>query len=334
MNFDYFLKCIDFFGINFDFRMKNYEKYKTKTGGILFIIYFLSSTIYSLFIIMNYFTNPSYTRDYYEKYTNNTETDNNDYTFNFALKVPDFKNISIRDFLIYKAKYRIRNTSRISSRDLALEKSFDIPTKVCDRKLFEKYAGEKLDIPKSEVICFDMNQTYNLIGDQFSNHTYIDINVYVNKTRYCEYQKSMINILKKDTFYINLLFPHNIMQDDFKTNIQSLDGIFLYINERNKVLTDLYLRKDIFRLDNNVLYSDPTDKILMNYYYHLSNSLEDDTYYNTLNNTMGNTFDICGTVDQNLKILRIYIRNNVIYSVHVKTRVKLNALVDKVMSIY
>jgi len=336
MNLDCLLKSIDFFGINFDFRMKNYEKYKTKTGGIFFIFYFLSSTVYTLFVINSFFTNPSYIRDDFDKHTNNSDTEKNNNFFNFALRIPDFNNISIRDFLQYKVKYRNRDTSRLTSQKNAKEVSSNVSTKLCDDSLLNKYNNGKINISSSEIICFDLNNTHKIIGNQFSNHSYIDINVYVNKTKYCEYQKSIINILKKDTFYINLLFPHNIMQDDFMTNIQSLDGIFFYIDEKNKIIADFYLKQDIYRLDNNFLYSDSNDKSLMSYYYHFSDSVMDDTYYRASNmKTENNNYNFnCESIDEDPKILKIYIRNYVSYSVHVKTRVKLNSLLDKIISIY
>jgi len=332
MNLDCLLKSIDFFGINFDFRMKNYEKYKTKTGGISFILYFLSSTIYALFVIYSFFTNPSYIRNDFDKYTNNSYS--NDNIFQFALRIPDFNNISIRDFLGYKVKYRIRNTSRLSPKMFTKDEIIEIPRKICDSIKIGKENFEKLGFSRSEFVCFDLNKTHKIIGNQFADHTYYEINVYVNKTRYCEYEKSMINILKTDTFYLNLLFPHNIMQDDFVTNIQSLDGIFFRLNEKNKLYTDLYLKEDIYRLDNNFLHSESNDLNLLSYYYHFTDSIFDDTYYNALENTTKFNNNICQNMIENPKVLKIYIRNYVSYSVHFKTRVKLNALMEKVITIY
>jgi len=334
MNFENLLKSIDFFGINFDFRMKNYEKYKTKTGGISFMFYFLSSSIYALLVVNNFLINPSYVRNDFENYTNGLDTHiNEDNVFYFALRIPEFYNISIKDFLYYQVRYRITNNSRITSKIKGKDIKIDIPTKICDSSLFEKYNNENMNISSSEVICFDLNENHKIIGNQYTNHTLIDINIYVNKTNYCDYQKSMLKILNKDTFYLNILFPNNIMHDDFIESKSSLDGIFFYLNEKNKILSDVYLKPEIYRLDKSIIFSEPQEKTLMNYYQHFTDSLMDDTYYRAQNKSGNNNFN-CQSVEDDPKILRIYIRNSISYKIYVKTRVKLNSLVDKVISIY
>lgn len=61
------LQFLDLFGVHFAFRVGDYENFKTKTGGIFFLIYLFSMIIYFVYGILDYFQNGQNETIYYEE---------------------------------------------------------------------------------------------------------------------------------------------------------------------------------------------------------------------------------------------------------------------------
>ena len=69
-----FIKFFDYFGMNFNFKYKTYESYKSVLGGIIYIIFLLSLIIYSLITSIIFYKREKITINYYDSQLSITDS--------------------------------------------------------------------------------------------------------------------------------------------------------------------------------------------------------------------------------------------------------------------
>ena len=82
------LKKADYFGVEFNFEYESKDKYHTKTGGIVFLIFMLISLIYTLITFVNLIQRKNLTVVYYKMQIPSTDSINFDnYTLTNAFSI-------------------------------------------------------------------------------------------------------------------------------------------------------------------------------------------------------------------------------------------------------
>lgn len=338
------LEQFDLFGVNFELRMQDYQKFKSKTGAFGFLTYFSFCTICALALLTRFINMPQYSIEKFEEPLNSQQIKWTNENFQLAIKLPTFYDdndnvIDYKEMFYVKAIQRSRNSSRVLDKT-GKETKIQVDTKLCN--LTEIFSGKKEDLDNSliadyknmKIICFELNETHFIKNSEFTNHSYVRIQMYVNKTYLSNYFTLVRKHMENDPFYLNIIFPVNIISDDYTKSKQFLNGIFLYLNEREKTVTDIYLKKSIYRLDDNVIFNNPIDYHYNDYYSHNSYNIIDDFFYKFNISENGKTDPKQEELDYDAKIAKIYIRNHIMSSTNVKTRQKLLPFLLTVNSIY
>lgn len=206
----------------------------------------------------------------------------------------DNNRVENHEMFYIRAIQSSRNSSRILKKTGKVTK---IPIDNPRCNLTDIFSGEiepdyLIDYKNMNIICFDLNETNFIKNSQFTSHSYVKIEVWINKTYMSDYIKLVKKHMEKDPFYLNIIFPVNIISYDYTKSKQFVNGIFFYLNEKEKTITDVYLKKSIYSLDNNVILSNPINFHYNDYYTHNSFNIIDDFFYKVDLSKTGNSTDL------------------------------------------
>ena len=132
----------DLFGIDFNFHVDNYAKYKTQTGGVIFLIYFFGIITYFIFGITDYFKAENYDTIYYEQSFRGNEI--NLVNQNFSVAIVDDDGFIRKEAIKLESNYLGPNPYQIKTRE-------------CLENSLKDMQEKGVDITK-KIICFDNNK--------------------------------------------------------------------------------------------------------------------------------------------------------------------------------
>jgi hypothetical protein len=228
------LEYLDLFGRDFTLRVHNYEKFKSNTGGIFFLIYLIGIITYFTYGLYEYFDKSSYNVTRYEEDFNNNEVNLNNQDFF----------ISILD----NVRHQIKNKSlKIHVQYVSDEKKSKIRKRECDdkqRRLF-RYKNISLD----NIYCFDNKKNETITVDtsprKLLRYTIDPVDDIINKT------------------YINIVYPINY--DKGNKYIEQIIGINrIDLDPATHINFQVYLEKNIFITDDEIFSGKNHTKTITN----------------------------------------------------------------------
>ena len=163
-----FLKKFDYFGVNINFHYKSQDKYKSVTGGIIFILFIIFILTYISFYIKNFIMRKNMSIIYYNNNINKTDIINfYNYSINFAFGIEcnNFENFStlkeIKENFIYSISFV--KATRINSTNLTKEKE-TINYHSCEYKDFNNELNYSFDILKLNNLYCPDKYNYSIQG--------------------------------------------------------------------------------------------------------------------------------------------------------------------------
>ena len=237
-----FLKKFDKFGENFSFNYHGYDKYSTRVGGLIFLIFITTALIFFISSCFPFFRRENYSLQFY---TLNCETEKIKLIKNFAYGI-DCKNESYTkeafEYFNIKIEYNKTNDT--------------IETKSCDINDF----GEGLKKNLSDL---------NIHGLKINNFTCIEKNeneitgLYTDTKKFAYYEiivelknksveiNSANNFLKEKDCKLQFYYKDYIldMQNYTQPVKPILNSLFIQINPGFNVKKNVYFMK--YHLENN-----------------------------------------------------------------------------------
>lgn len=259
-----FIKQLDIFGIYMNFHYKNEEKYKTATGGILFILLILIVFIYVLINLDSFINRKNYNSVIYDKQLNHTDiiefnSHNSKIAFNFLCDDLD------EDSEFYEIfEFDIQYVSFTPDKNLNKKTKNKQPINLnkCKPDYFENYNNPNInDI--SSLLCPD-DFSFLIQGiyiDDIFSYLEISLKVKDNFNNYKYLEKRLNNYeCKINIFHLDSL----IDVSNYKKPLTiSLLNKYIIINSYNYKKMNLYFKYQTFMSDTNFLFdSYKTNKYL------------------------------------------------------------------------
>ena len=226
-------KNIDRFGVELPLRIKNYEKFTTNTGGVIFLLYLIGIFSYFTYNITDYFTNPRLEERLFEKDFYQDEVNLKEQNFYFAIY--DFEKSIRYNHKILKSYY---------SYDYKLT---NIPEKICQEDEFN-FEGN-LDYKNPDLICFDNKTNETISGDSYPRKQ-IKYQIFpgTNKTKTKEKIRIVYSINTFDSRDGAVLGFNNIyFEDEFHQSY------------------NIYLEKSVYLYDFGIFYENPKEVVITNF---------------------------------------------------------------------
>jgi hypothetical protein len=228
------LKKLDRFGVDFPFRVGNYQKFETKTGGAFFLIYLIGIFFYFTYGIYDYFYDSPYQRIIYDEDFHENEVNLKNQYFNFAIYDKD--NTLLNNETIIKS-YHQSNQSEIN-----------IPQKNCskDEFSFDEFYNNK----NPNLICFDNKENETITADTSLKHR-VKYHIFPGINR--------IDNINKE---ISLVYTINCKNDN---EIKKILGLKSFkIDYEIYYIYQFYLDKNIYINDDGIFFAKNETKIITN----------------------------------------------------------------------
>jgi len=257
-----FLKLCDYFGVAFSFKFKNDEKYKSRFGGFVFIVFLFLSVAYFVMNFLQFFERNVYTVNTSTKIVSPAPFENfTSLQFNFAFSLQWDNNTLLNEetmklFDVSSNKVIFRN-----SKD-KIKKKLNF-TNCRESDFYNKSVSQFQQLNLSHFNCIDSEEDLT-IGGGFSDpiYEYIDIGVYFNKN---------LNISDPTTLtYLKEFFSKNQIKFsiyflDTTLDVEnSVSPLSWYINTYVTYLDFAMLKKTnldfsilSFSDDHNILFNSP-----------------------------------------------------------------------------
>lgn len=220
------LRNIDYFGVEFAFRVEDYQKFKTVTGGTFFLIYLVGIFFYFAFGFYEYFYDGEYKTMYWdENYSKGNEINLADQEFKFG--VLDLNGYLRDGHLEVKSYYK------------ADDSKYEINRKDCSKDDFDN--GQDFNFSNKYLICFDHKKNETLTVDSYNNKEIIYI---INKGK---------NETKMDDYIIQGIYPINIIDGNNLEKILGMTEILLIPDITYKV--QIILEKSVFIRDDGYFFA-------------------------------------------------------------------------------
>ena len=227
------IKYLDFFGINFNFKYKHHDIFKSFMGGITFIIFLISTIIYTLISSFIFFKREKISVNYYDSQISKTDIisfQNYSYGIGFLGNCDNNKaNELFSDLFSYDFTF----ISITKSNNNFEKKRYLINTHLCTYSDFYYNAPETLDLMgvTGTYFCPD-NLNYTMKGVYTDKEfNYYEISVYA-KYNNEEYYEKYYDLLTNNDCKLHFFFPINSVNMNnysypFKYNLIDL---FLQLN--------------------------------------------------------------------------------------------------------
>ena len=249
------LKKADYFGVEFNFEYESKDKYHTKTGGIVFLIFMLISLIYTLITFVNLIQRKYLTVVYYKMQIPSTDSinfDNYTLTNAFSIVCSGKNSNNFSDFFTIETNKvsLTQYNGEVQREKIQLNYSY------CKNSHFYNKFNESVELYGLNTrYCFDDNNITieGIYTDEV--YKYVEITVYMSKTQ-PENFKEYYNLLTQNDcsfqiYYTNFAFDVN----NFYNPVTPFIGnkfVKLQPNYLNKM--ELYFIQQKFNSYENYLF--------------------------------------------------------------------------------
>ena len=260
-----FIKFFDYFGMNFNFKYKTYESYKSVLGGIIYLIFLLSLIIYSLITSIIFYKREKITINYYDSQLSITDSisfQNFSYGIGFIGKCDnDEANILFNQLFNYEFNYVKTTKNNLTQK----KKRYSINTHLCTYSDFYNISFDTLDLMGVTGIYLCPDYLNNTIGGTYTDEhfDYFEITLYSNYTDE-DYYEQYYNLLTYNDCKFHLFFPitsfnMNNYSNPFKYDLFDL---FFQLNPIIFYKRDVFFKLQRFRNFQNLIF----DTFQTNYY--------------------------------------------------------------------
>jgi hypothetical protein len=228
------LKAIDIFGVEFPFRVSGYQKFKTKTGGIFFLIYIICMLLYFIYALFYYFYYGQYITFYWEE--------------NFKSNEVNLKNQEFVFGILDLGGFSKNNTITINSSNIWPTGNSPIQKKNCEKEEFD--FDKEFNYTNKNLHCFDhkINET-------------ITVDTYRRKLiRYTITPGKNFTIFKP--YLIRGIYPISLYDGNHVEKFLGMTQIFL--SPEIKFVIQYYLEKQIYIYDDDIFLGNNKTKVVTN----------------------------------------------------------------------
>jgi len=255
------LKKMDYFAVTFQFRVNNYKKYGSATGGIIFSMFLILSVSYFINRFLDYITWTDTRLQFIEKSPEQSPILNlKDFEFEYAISI-NFENetsifgTQLKDLFEIEHRYIVSNNTINTTSSLS--KIITKPRNCNNEDFLDKIDSSNIfHENKYSYKCFDVNETYNL-GGRYTDKifSYIEIFLKINK-KYFQNYTNLEQIFKENQFKFTIYFLDNLINVGKIYNLTSIkiEAIYTYINFHNYERNNIFLKEIELCTDENLLY--------------------------------------------------------------------------------
>ena len=260
-------KKFDKFGENFSFNYHGYDKYSTRVGGFVFLIFIAISLIFFIFNFIPFYKNKNFTLQFFtiNVESNNEEIDVIDLKDSFAFGL-DCENISVTydayKYFDVNIKHKIKidgieNDESENSEDYYNCDSNDDVSNFSNLKIH--------DLNFSDFFCL---KNFKEIGGIYTDKIFKYYKITVEAKNLND-KEEINNILDKNECNLQFFFKDYIINiSNYKNPVRPiLNSLFLRLNSDFNIKKNVYFMNYNFKDNNNYLtnYFDFDDNIDKNY---------------------------------------------------------------------
>lgn len=309
----HFFKLIDLFGVMFNFRMKNYKKFRSKTGAIVTIICLISCNLASLLDILTFLdpTKNFTEKIFYKRFPNET-INFIDQNFTFALNLPDI--VPDKDFWIVEMKYKHSLDFKKNENRRHYDREEYISEIPCDYKKLDTERDKKI-AKNLNLRCYGFNRSQEIMGDYYAKKfSYVEIKLLTKKKYYLE--KSYY---KNDKVYVDVFYPKNYLKEysQYDQLEKTMTNVHTPLYSNRKLRQNLFLKQFHYSDDNGLIF-----KNIKDYIYTNLDVVEKEFYHLNSRENKG----------ENVELGKIFFREGSTPKRYVKTVIKLMNLLKSIMS--
>ena len=192
----YFIRQCDYFGVGLNFNYKSDKKYKSIVGGIIFILFIITSITYSIISIIQFILNRPLTVIYYKK--KQPTTDN----FSFSQLRTGLAFKAICDNEIENTNYDMEKLFTINMFSCKTERvngqrvktRTEVPFKICTHNDFYNELNEHMDLDgiTGNYLCPQINNL-TLSGSYVDElFEYLEVTLSISNDSYNEYVTNLL----------------------------------------------------------------------------------------------------------------------------------------------
>ena len=252
-----FIKFFDYFGMNFNFKYKTYESYKSVLGGIIYLIFLLSLIIYSLITSIIFYKREKVTINYYDSQLSITDSisfQNFSYGIGFIGKCDnDEANILFNQLFNYEFNYVKTTKNNLTQK----KKRYSINTHLCTYSDFYNISFDTLDLMGVTGIYLCPDYLNNTIGGSYTdeNFDYFEITLNSNYNEEDYYEK-YYNLLTYNDCKFHLFFPvSSFNMYNYSTPFKyDLYDLFLELSPIIFYKRDVFFKIQTFRNFQNYIF--------------------------------------------------------------------------------
>ena len=267
------LKKFDFFGVNFSFKYKQEEKYKTSLGGFIFLVFCVVVAVVGIYYFIPFVNRKNFSMVYYSMNLQGAEEINFHkskaaFGVGFACSVDD-DGTKVDDILNFTLNYVIYLKNKDGSRT---KKRTVLTTHPCNYGDFYNNFNESLDvIGMSDFMCIDKKD--DVIAGIYTDEvfSYYEFSVtakedsVTNFNRIDKYLTS--NDCRLELYYTDITIDLYDYEEPIKPYINS---IFIQLNPTLFLKMNAYFMNQYFQNDNYLVFNfdeaDPLVQILYSRY--------------------------------------------------------------------
>jgi len=249
-----FIKLFDLFGVMFTFRMKNYQKFRSKTGAIVTIICLLSCLLASLLDILTFF-NPdkNYSEKIYYENVNGESINFVNQNFSIALSLPDIETDDPLDpFWVVEMKYKFSDKFITNEPRRNYTREEKVNEKPCN--LSDVINTDIADTVKNlNLKCFQFDSSQMIMGDYYAkNYSYFELKLLTKKKF-----NNKIRYFDKDEVFFQIFYPQNNLKNpnDYSVLDPSLSNIRTQFYYDSKLRQNFFLKKNVYTEDNGIVFT-------------------------------------------------------------------------------
>ena len=253
-----FLTMIDIFGVNYNFRYKDKEKYQTPLGGVIIILFAIVATTMAIYYFIPFINRKNYTIVYYTMNLAQTEeVDLFASESNFALGLVCEKNKNEKKKIDEIFDLKSRYVEYVKSRDGSYVKNpQDTNIHLCTYDdFYNKYDAQFDYLSLQNYYCIGNKQftIQGIYADQV--FSYFEFSVVAKETTK-EWTDEAIRFLFQNDCKLQMAFTDIIIDlDDYENPItQYLNTIFIQLNPSLFIKRNIYFMNQYFSNDDFLMF--------------------------------------------------------------------------------
>ena len=241
-----FFHTMDYFSIQYSFRLNDQISYKSYFGGSIFTMYLLFAVVYFCVSFSQFWNRKNYNINYSIGANKNKEINLKNSQFAFAFsKIPEF----LKDYTYLKVTYFANNKTRILNfTDCNMEKNFPNIQK-----------RNKIDL--SGMLCINLNKENIFVkGSEFDNATKdLEIQLMVNNRSRRDYKKfhSLFTFKKIARNPFKIIWFDNLINvgNPYESISKFLNYEKIYLESNKTKMISLSICTLEFSSDENIFYN-------------------------------------------------------------------------------